>query len=422
MHHPPQRGLFYGWIVVTAALSIIAIGVGLMFSLSVFMEPLEQAFGWSREQIARANLYGWVVFGVCSFAFGTLSDRFGTRWIVLCGGLLFGCGLLALSRMQTLWQLYLFHGGLIGGSIGTFMVPLTATVTRWFTHRRGLAVALVNCGTGLGGMLFAPLTRYLLTASDWRTAFVVYGLLAWVVVIPLALLIRNSPHEVGLEPYQGKPLALSEAGSTLMMPYTFRQVLATPAFWIIAGVHTLCCAAHSGPIFHMISAIIDQGLDKLAAATVFSLASLASIFGRIGTGFLADRFGSKQVLATWMGMQATAILLYLAVSDVAGFAMLALFFGVSYGGIMPLYAVVAREFFGARAMGTSYGAIFLLSCFGMGFGGWLGGRIFDAVGMYTLMYLLSFVFSASGAVLAICLRPPRQRWAPITNPQTVNAS
>jgi sugar phosphate permease len=140
--------------------------VGLMFSLSVFMEPLEQAFGWNREQIARANLYGWVVFGVCSFACGTLSDRFGTRWIVLCGGLLFGCGLLALSRMQTLWQLYLFHGGLIGGSIGAFMVPLTATVTRWFTHRRGLAVALVNCGTGLGGMLFAPLTP---TCSRLRT-------------------------------------------------------------------------------------------------------------------------------------------------------------------------------------------------------------------------------------------------------------
>jgi hypothetical protein len=89
---------------------------------------------------------------------------------------------------------------------------------------------------------------------------------------------------------------------------------------------------------------------------------------------------------------------------------------------MPLYAVVTREFFGARAMGTSYGAIFLLSCFGMGFGGWLGGCLFDAVGMYTVMYVLSFVFSASGAVLAICLRPPRHRWAPIMNPQTISAS
>jgi sugar phosphate permease len=422
MHCQPQRGLFYGWIVVTAALIIIAIGVGLMFSLSVFMEPLEQAFGWSRGQIARANLYGWVVFGVCSFACGILSDRFGTRWIVLLGGLLFGCGLLALSRMQTLWQLYLFHGGLIGGSIGAFMVPLTATVTRWFTHRRGLVVALVNCGTGLGGMLFAPLTRYLLMVSDWRTAFVVYGLLAWAVVIPLAFLIRHSPHEVGLEPYQGRPLALPEAGGPTVVPYTFRQVLATPAFWIIASVHTLCCAAHSGPIFHLISAAIDQGIDKLAAATIFSLASLASIPGRIGTGFLADRFGSKQVLATWMGMQATAILLYLAVSDWTSFALLALFFGVAYGGVMPLYAVVTREFFGARVMGASYGAIFLLSCFGMGFGGWLGGRIFDAVGVYTLMYVLSFAFSASGAVLAVCLRPPRYRWAPIINPQTVSAS
>jgi len=121
-----RDGIFYGWIIVAAAFIIIGLGMGLMFSLGVFMEPLETAFGWGRGQIAQGILYGWLMYGTFSLVFGALSDRFGMRRIIMVGGLMFGCGMLALSRMQTLWQLYLFHGLLVGGGIGAFMVPLTS--------------------------------------------------------------------------------------------------------------------------------------------------------------------------------------------------------------------------------------------------------------------------------------------------------
>ena len=150
-----QRGIFYGWVIVATSMVITAIGVGLMFSLGIFMQPLEVAFGWGRGQIARASLFGWIAFGLASFLFGALSDRLGTRIVVMIGGLIFGAGMLALSRMQTLWQLYLWYGLLVGGGIGAFLVPLTSTVTRWFTRRRALVVSLANCGIGLGGTLFA---------------------------------------------------------------------------------------------------------------------------------------------------------------------------------------------------------------------------------------------------------------------------
>lgn len=412
--------IFYGWIIVAVALAIISLGMGLMLSLGVFMEPLQLAFGWGRRHIASANMYGWLAYGVSSFVFGTLSDRFGTRWIVLIGGLMFGLGMLALSQMQTLWQFYLAYGLLVGGGAGAFMVPLTSTVTRWFTQRRGLVVALANCGIGVGGMVFAPLTRSLLIHADWQTAFFLYGCLSWVVVLPLAFLIRNAPEDMGLQPYGGVP---ATTGSSIARGTTLQHhVFHTPAFWSLAAVHFLCCAAHSGPIFHMVSAAIDTGIDKLAAASIFAIASLASVPGRVGTGMLADRFGSKGILVTWLVLQATAIALYLCLGGLSGFALIAMLFGLSYGGVMPLYALVAREFFGAQAMGASYGGIFMLSCIGMGLGAWFGGWIFDSAQTYALMYTLGFLSSAIGAVLATQLRAPQADDVPLSRPQPLQVS
>ncbi len=412
-----QRGIFYGWVIVATSMVITAIGVGLMFSLGIFMQPLEVAFGWGRGQIARASLFGWIAFGLASFLFGALSDRLGTRVVVMIGGLIFGAGMLALSRMQTLWQLYLWYGLLVGGGIGAFLVPLTSTVTRWFTRRRALVVSLANCGIGLGGTLFAPLTGYLVMSYGWRAAFAAYGLLVWAVILPLALLIRDRPQDMGLQPFGSHPVAASPPPPVANA--TFREILATPTFWIIAVVHMLCCAAHSGPIFHMVSAAIDVGVSKLAAATIFSTASLASIVGRIGTGVLADRFGSKTILVTWLFMQALAVLLYLLPRDYGSFTLLAVYFGFSFGGVMPLYAVVTRDLFGERAMGASYGGIFFLSCIGMGIGAWAGGQIFDSTHTYQMMYVLSFLYGGTGAILALWLRAPRAQHPVGIHPQPV---
>jgi sugar phosphate permease len=323
--------------------------------------------------------------------------------------------------MRQLWHFYMLYGLLIGGAVGAFNVPLTSMVTRWFVTHRGVAVALANCGIGVGGVLFAPLSRWLITSIGWRHTFFFYGLLVWAVVLPLTLLLRDRPQDMGLLPSGGTSAEMAALPATSPATYTFTHVLTMPAFWIIALVHFFCCAAHSGPIFHMVSAVIDAGIDKLAAATVFAMSSFASLPGRVGTGLLADRFGSKNILVTWLMLQAMAVLLYLFVGDFAGFATLGLFFGISYGGVMPLYAVVAREYFGARALGASYGAIFGLSCLGMGLGAWLGGRLFDSLGTYAGLYVLSFLFGSAGVLLAFWLRTPTQpHQLPIT-PQTARA-
>ncbi|MBM3222263.1 MAG: MFS transporter, partial [Candidatus Tectomicrobia bacterium] len=379
MHVTQQPRLFYGWIIVAVACITVGISMGLVLSLGVFVEPFETTFGWGRGPIGEGILYGWITYGAFSLIFGFLSDRVGLRRIVLVGGLMFGIGLLALSRMQTLWQFYLFHGMLIGGGVGAFLVPMTSAVTRWFTRYRGLVVAIVNSGSGLGSMVFGRLTRSLLMLTDWRTTLLIYGLLVFAVLLPLAWLIRNQPQDMGLEPYGGvEPQSMPAGGS--LGGYSFTAVLSTPAFWLIALMHMLCCMAHSGPLFHMVSHMLDHGVEKLAAATIFALAGFASIPGRIGTGLLAERYGSKPMLVFWLISQAATIVLYRVVEAQLSFTLLALWFGVSYGSVMPLYAMVTREFFGPRVMGTSYGAIFFLSCLGMGIGAWVGGRLFDSFG------------------------------------------
>jgi MFS family permease len=157
----------------------------------------------------------------------------------------------------------------------------------------------------------------------------------------------------------------------------------------------------------MQAAVYPSFLFHSYSAPVFALAGLASIPGRIATGLLAERFGSKPILVLWLAAQATAIVLYLVVESLVGFVLLALFFGISYGSVMPLYALVTRDFFGARALGASYGAIFFLSCLGMGVEAWVGGRVFDSFGTYQMIYLVSGAASALGAVLVVMLRPPR---------------
>src|SRR6266404_7899056 len=185
--------LFYGWVIVGAGIVVTCVGFGAMASLSIFLQPMAQAMGWSRTGISTAALITWLCMGISAFVWGALSDRFGTRAVVLSGGVLLGLGLVTASRATTLGQFQLLFGVLVGVAAGSFYAPLIATTTRWFTRNRSLAVALVSAGLGLGSTTTAPLARWIITNYDWRTAMLVIGDLAWLFIIPAALLVREPP-------------------------------------------------------------------------------------------------------------------------------------------------------------------------------------------------------------------------------------
>jgi MFS family permease len=394
-----QRGLFYGWIVVAASALIVCIGMGALFSLGVFLKPMADSMGWSRGAISSVALLNWIAMGLGSFVWGALSDRIGTRGVAVAGGLLLGLGLVLSSQVQALWQLYVTFGFLVGFAVGAFYAPLTSTATKWFTARRGLAVALVSSGIGVGILAIAPLARALTSVWDWRVALLVIGDLAWLVVVPVALLIREQPGDVDAGAISGVDRPGRE--------YSTREVLATPQFWAIAVTHFACCAAHSGPIFHMVTHATDQGIGAMAAATALGVSGMASIVGRVGGGLLADRVGIKPTLVAGLALQAAMVVLYLVVRDVGLFYALSIAFGVAYGGVMPLYALVTREYFGERVMGAAYGGVFLVSTLGMGIGSYAGGWLYDRLGSYAWLYGGSFVVGAAAIMLALTFRPPR---------------
>jgi predicted MFS family arabinose efflux permease len=390
-----QRSVSYGWVVVAASATITCIGIGALFSLGVFLVPIERAMGWSRGAISTVALLNWIAMGVGSFFWGTLSDRIGGRGVALAGGFLLGLGLVLSSQAQTLWQFYVTFGVLVGFAVGAFYAPLTSTATKWFTARRGLAVALVSSGIGLGILLISPLARALTSAWDWRIAMLVLGDIAWVVIIPTALLIRDDPD------------VTDTAGAADPGPeYSSGQVLKAPQFWAIALTHFACCAAHSGPIFHMVTHATDQGVPAMAAATMLGVSGLSSIAGRIGGGLIADRFGVKRTLIGGLVLQATIIAAYLLAREAWSFYALAMVFGTAYGGVMPLYALVTREYFGEKVMGTAYGAVFFISSLGMGIGSLAGGVIYDRLGAYAWLYLGSALVAFMAVVLAFTFRRP----------------
>ncbi|MBI4611025.1 MAG: MFS transporter [Candidatus Rokubacteria bacterium] len=392
----------YAWIVLASAFVIISAGIGALFSLGVFLKPIEDATGWSRASISGIAFFNWVVMGVGSLFWGNLSDRIGTRLVALMGGVLLGLGLVLSSRVTLPWQFYLSFGLLVGLGVSAFYVPLTSTVTTWFAANRGLAAGIVSAGNGFGLLVISPLSRWLISTFDWRAAMLILGNLTWLVVIPAALFIRNSPGE-RTRTLEATPAAATPDGSG----FTAGAALSSFPLWVIALTHFACCAAHSGPIFHMVSHAMDQGIPNMAAAGVLGASGLSSIPGRIGFGVLADRIGAKPVLVTGLAAQAVMIFAYLLADDLATFYVLALLFGVTYGGVMPLYAVVTREYFGQKVMGTAYGAVFFISSVGMGVGSFAGGWFHDNLGSYAWLYLSSFAIGGMASLLAATLRPPR---------------
>jgi MFS family permease len=434
---------FYGWVVLGAAFLIITMSIGTLFTLAVFLKPIEDSMGWSRSGIGAIGFFNWIVMGLGGVVAGYISDRLGTRRVVLTGGGLLGLGLILSGLVQEAWQFYLTFGLMVGAGVSAFYVPLTVLAIKWFEGRRGMAASVVSAGNGLGILALAPLSRWLISEFDWRVAFFVLGNLAWLVVVPCALVLRQPagqpstssssssagaqtwpPHSPsGGHPSRGHALggdALVSAQSPRALGgdagVSAQQPWSTWVFWAIALTHFCCCAAHSGPLFHLVSHAIDQGIAKMTAASILGASGLASIFGRVVTGIVADRVGAKPTLVTALAMQALLIFTYLFASGAGALYTVSVVFGIAYGAAMPLYALVTREYFGEHIMGTAYGAVFFISCIGMGLGSYAGGALYDLLGTYQGLFLASFAIAVMAVVLGVTLRVPAVRPAPRPSP------
>src|SRR5437763_13721552 len=183
----------YGWVVVAAGALMTCVGFGTMLSLAVFLAPISEAMGWSRAGVSAAATLDFLFMGLAAFFWGALSDRFGTRIVVLAGSILLGLGLVSASQATSLWQFQLLFGILIGIAAGSFYAPMMAVASAWIESQRSLAVSLVSAGMGVAPLTVAPFASWLIAAYDWRTAMLVIGILAWALLVPASFLIRPAP-------------------------------------------------------------------------------------------------------------------------------------------------------------------------------------------------------------------------------------
>jgi MFS family permease len=390
----------YRWVIVFAGALITCVAMGAMFSLAVFLDPMSNATGWSRAGISSAMTLNFLAMALGSFGWGTLSDRFGPRIVVLIGAIILGLALVLASRAQSLLSFQITYGVLVGISASAFFPPMIAATTGWFETQRSLAVSLVSLGVGVAPMTMSPLVAWLVSTNDWRTAMLIVGILSWAILIPTAFLVRRPPQPAAMD------AAAPEAGGAIQ---SASAAFRSPQFIVLSLVFFACCAAHSGPIFHMVSYAILCGLTPLAAVSIYSVEGLGGLGGRIVFGLLADKLGVKPVLIAGLLVQAVAIGTYIYVRELREFYALAIIFGAAYGGVMPLYAVLAREYFGQQIMGTVLGAITMLSSIGMAAGPLLGGWLYDTYGAYTWLFIGSCAVGLGAVAIAVFFPPTPQQ-------------
>jgi MFS family permease len=388
----------YRWVIVAAGALLGCVAIGAMFSLPVFLVPMSVATGWSRMGISLAMTLGFLAMAFGSIFWGTVTDRFGPRRVVLTGSCLVAVSLALASISRSLLEFQLMFGLLIGIATSAIFAPMMATVTGWFDTQRSLAVSLVSAGMGMAPMTMSPIAGWLVAHYDWRTALLIIAAIAAVIMIPTSFCVRRPP---ALEARSSSSAANTQAITEMSLG----QAVRSPQFIVLLLTNFSCCATHSGPIFHTVSYAITCGIAPLTAVSIYSVEGLAGLGGRVGFGILGDRLGAKRVLVAGLLIQAFGALGYYFTQSLSEFYAVAALFGFTYAGVMPLYAVIARENFPLRMMGTIIGGSTMAGSLGMATGPLLGGWIFDKTAGYGGLYIASFGMGIGAALIALTFKP-----------------
>lgn len=387
---------FYRWVMVAVGGVLGCIAIGAMFSLPVFLLPISKETQWSVAGISSAMTIGFLAMAFASMVCGGLSDRWGPRPVVLAGSVLMAVSLALASITTSLLLFQLVFGLLMGVAAAAVLVPMMASITGWFDTHRSLAVSLVSAGIGVAPLTMSPFAAWLITGHDWRTSMQVIAVLVAVLMIPLSLLVRRPPGlEAGALPAEAHP----------QESMSLKEVLKSPQFVVLVLTNFFCCATHSGPIFHTISYAETCGIPMVAAVSIYSIEGLAGMGGRIAFGIAGDRFGAKNILVLGLLVQAFGALGYLLAHGLFGFYAAAALFGFIYAGVMPLYAVIARENFPLRMMGVVIGGTSMAGSLGMALGPVAGGMIYDTTMSYRWLYIGSWAMGLGAFLIAMLFRP-----------------
>ncbi|MBI4303264.1 MAG: MFS transporter [Chloroflexi bacterium] len=402
--------VFYGWYVVGACLLITLYTSGVVyFGFTSIFEPLAEEFGWSYAQISVAASLRGLEVGLLAPLVGLLVDRWGPRRLVFIGSILVSVGFLLLGRVSSL---VMFYGAFallaIGMSTCTQTVLMTA-VTNWFRRKAGLAIGIAATGVGLGGLLVPGVTR-LIDVLQWRTAMVVVGLGMLVLVLPLSLLVRHKPEHYGYQPDGETSSTVETMGARISKASTevnisAKQALRQRAFWHIA-VAAMCHAFVVGAVVtHIMPYLSSLGIARSVSSLVALLLPVASIGGRLSSGWLCDRFGSRLVSVAGFVSTSAGLLLfaYIAAGRMWLLVPFVITFGLGWGYNVTTRISLQREYFGMVSFGTIIGFLSGIMMLGNVTGTPLAGWVFDTWDTYQGAWLGYSALTLVGAFLVFTI-------------------
>ncbi|MFN8504709.1 MFS transporter [Kouleothrix sp.] len=411
MYKLPGARLHYGWVVVAITALTLIISAGVRSAPGVMVVPLEQGMHWSRGAISFAVSIGLLCYGLTAPLSGWLIDRIGPRWVMFAGLAIMGASMLASAWMSALWQLDLFWGALSGVGTGVVALVLGAAVAnRWFATRRGLITGIFGASTSAGQLIFYPLLVWYVGAFGWRSSVLMLAAVAGLLLLPVLLLMRNAPADMGLRPYGAAgeaPAVASAAGDVGVL----RRAVATPAFWLLTITFFICGATSNGLIgTHFIPHVGDHGISPNIAAGLLAIMGAMNFVGTIVSGWLTDRFDPRKLLAWYYGFRGLSLLLLPFVTSYAGLTVFAVMFGLDYIATVPPTTALVADTFGRRHVGTVFGWIFCAHQIGAALAAWLGGVAHDQFGHYGTAFLVAGILAVTAAGLALRIgRAPAAR-------------
>ncbi|MEO8859162.1 MAG: MFS transporter [Burkholderiaceae bacterium] len=364
MDEPP-----YAWVVVWSAFVCMAVIFGVAYSFAAFFQSFALEFDARRADVA-------LVFGLCGLVYfvlgagaGMLADRFGPRVVCCAGMVLIAGGLFATSLAASMGMVYLAYGLLIGLGVALVYTPSIACVQPWFTRRRGLAAGLASAGIGAGTLVLPLLAASLIGWLQWRDALRALGLGSLVVGLAAALLLRRAP-------------AARASATGTVRGASLREALHSRKFWwlylaIVAASPTMFI-----PFAHVSVAARDLGIEPARAVGLVGLIGIGSLVGRFAMGALADRLGRARTLVVMQASMGASYLLWSFSSGYSGLAVFAIWFGLSYGGIVSLLPALCMDLFGARAVSSIIGTLYSGAAVGNLLGPVVAGAAFDHTGSY----------------------------------------
>jgi MFS family permease len=374
---PGQPESPYAWARLFASLALMTLGGVAMYGVVVVLPAVQAEFGVPRADAALPYTLTMIGFGAGGILMGALADRFGVIVPVLIGALGLGGGMVLAGMSQSILQFALLHGVLAGllGCSATF-APLVADASLWFTRRRGIAVAIVISGNYLAGAVWPPILQYLFDHAGWRASYIGIGVFCFAVMLPLALMLRRRPPAIASTTIEQRMINARPLG---ISPNALTALLGLAGF--------ACCVAMSMPQVHIVAYCGDLGYGAQRGAEMLSLMLASGIVSRLAFGWIADRIGGLRTLLLGSVLQGIALAMFLPFNGLASLYVVSALFGLFQGGLVPAYPIIIREFFAPREAGTRVAIVLMATLFGMAFGGWVSGAIFDATGSYRAAFM-----------------------------------